>query len=50
MHTNVRLLTLTGPPGIGKTRLSFQVAADLLEEFRDGAFWVPHLLLPTLPW
>src|SRR5438034_5455341 len=40
MREGVRLLTLTGPPGIGKTRLSFQVAYDLLDQLRDGAFWV----------
>ncbi|MFL5735103.1 MAG: tetratricopeptide repeat protein [Chloroflexia bacterium] len=41
MNEGVRLLTLTGPPGIGKSRLSFKVAYDLLDNFRDGVFWVP---------
>ncbi len=35
-----RLLTLTGPGGAGKTRLSLQLAADALDAFPDGAFVV----------
>ena len=38
---NTRLLTLTGPGGTGKTRLSLQLAAEAAASFPDGAFWVP---------
>ena len=37
---DVRLLTLRGPGGTGKTRLALQVAADLLDAFPDGAWFV----------
>ena len=38
--TDTRLLTLTGAGGAGKTRLALQLAADALEQFEDGVWWV----------
>lgn len=35
-----RLITLTGPGGVGKTRLAIQASNILLNEFRDGVWWV----------
>jgi predicted ATPase len=50
-----RLLTLTGPGGTGKTRLSLQIAADATDRFPDGLYFVPlgtisqaELVLPTI--
>ena len=52
---DIRFLTLTGPGGAGKTRLALQAAADLLDDFGDGVFFVglagiadPSLVLPTI--
>jgi predicted ATPase/class 3 adenylate cyclase len=39
-HADVRLLTLTGTGGTGKTRLALQSAAELIDDFEDGVFLV----------
>ena len=38
---SIRLLTLTGPGGVGKTRVGMQVAMDLAAEFGDGVCFAP---------
>jgi predicted ATPase/class 3 adenylate cyclase len=50
-----RLVTLIGPGGSGKTRLALQLAADLIDDFADGVFWVslqavsdPALVSPSI--
>lgn len=51
----VRLLTLTGMGGIGKTRLGLQIATELSDEFIDGVYFAPlasindpSLVVPTI--
>jgi len=43
-----RLVTLTGPGGVGKTRLAIQTAAHLVDELADGA-WIVELAGPDDP-
>ncbi len=51
----VRLVTLTGTGGVGKTRLGLQVATDLLDDFAGSVCFVPlapisdpDLVVPTI--
>ena len=55
LQDDTRLVTLLGPPGIGKTRLSLQVATDVRDHFDDGVFFIelasiadPELVAPTI--
>ena len=52
---HIHFVTLTGPGGTGKTRLSIQTGALLLPEFADGVYFVelapiddPDLVVPTI--
>ena len=54
-RADVRLLTISGPPGIGKTRLALAVADRLPADFPQGIYFVdlapvvdPSLVLPTI--
>lgn len=55
LRSEVRLLTLTGPAGVGKTRLALNLATELLNDFAAGVYFVPltpisdySLVVPTI--
>ena len=55
LQAEIRLVTLIGPPGMGKTRLSIEAARQSISDFRDGVFFVglasiadPNLIAGTV--
>ena len=55
LRPEIRLLTLTGTAGVGKTRLALEVVRDLMHDFTDGVHLVslapisdPALVIPTI--
>ena len=55
LRSDIRLLTVTGPAGTGKTRLAIEVASQLFEQFPDGIYIVDlapiadaQLVLPAI--
>jgi predicted ATPase/class 3 adenylate cyclase len=55
LEQSVRVVTLTGPGGMGKSRMALRVATELLHSFDDGAFFVslapvrhPRLVIPAI--
>lgn len=55
LSDRVRLLTMVGLPGVGKTRLALEVAAGLIDHFEQGVFFVelapirtPEVIIPTI--
>ena len=50
LRSKARLVTLSGPGGTGKTRIALQAAAERVEQYPGGVWWVDLALFGIPGW